>query len=433
MKATLLLLLITCTTNLYAQIPGTVTDTIYCVGNTKQSYALYLPSNYSEKKKWPVVYFFEPAARGSLPVKLYAEVAEELELILACTYNSRNGGYDRSFKAADALFLDTQNKFSIDYDKIILSGFSGGSRLALSIAVATNAAFGVVGVGASQPAANAYKVLSKKNFKYAGLVGARDMNYQEHKSFSSHLNILGMDNLLLISTLGHQWANAHDFRAAMLWMLDDTEKFQKSITTKYVADRDSIPLSDIIYLSNFIPNSASISNDGKQVKKTLKEESKIEKKEELLKTTISDSINSAFSYNGLNSASLDWVKRRIKKLKSQKEKTESIHEQMMFARLLNYISAACYETGLSMKAQGAYSEALIGFTIWEAVTENLTFGHWLKARVYASQENTSLAFDHLNAALKSGKIRKQSLFRESDFEGLQEDPRFGELINTYFN
>lgn len=418
--------------SLAAQTPGQIEDTVVCQPDRSQSYALYLPSNYTPDKKWPIIYFFEPAARGSLPVKLYADIAEELGYILACTHNSRNGSYDRSFTAADAIFLDTESRFSIDFDRVILSGFSGGSRLALTLAVISKAAYGVIGVGAGQPPTPAYMVNEKKAFKYVGLVGARDMNYLEHKALNSHMNSINMNNLLLVSTLTHAWADPDDFRMALLWMQEDYNRFQEDIRTKIEAQKDSIPLSDVLALRQLV-NDQSVDPNAKPIKKALKEENKLFKKEQQLKNAITDSMNAAFRVATLNNPSYDWVIRKVQKLKAQKVKSDNLQDKMMIDRLLNYIGAICYESGLRMKSQGFIQKAIVAIAIWEVTYENEVYAHWLKARVYAAGKNTSEALNHLEAAIKSGKVRKESLYREPDFERLHKDPRFKEMIDTYFN
>jgi len=54
---------------------GVVIPKVICVRHAGQSYTLYLPSDYSRKKLWPIVYAFDPLARGSLPVALMKEAA----------------------------------------------------------------------------------------------------------------------------------------------------------------------------------------------------------------------------------------------------------------------------------------------------------------------------------------------------------------------
>jgi hypothetical protein len=43
---------------------GVITPKIICIAKPDQSYAVYLPSNYSADRKWPILYAFDPAARG---------------------------------------------------------------------------------------------------------------------------------------------------------------------------------------------------------------------------------------------------------------------------------------------------------------------------------------------------------------------------------
>src|ERR1700687_4669781 len=70
---------------------GVVLREVQTLARPEQSYALYLPSAYSSDKRWPIVYAFDPGARGSLPVELMKEAAESYGYIVAGSNNSRNG------------------------------------------------------------------------------------------------------------------------------------------------------------------------------------------------------------------------------------------------------------------------------------------------------------------------------------------------------
>ena len=52
---------------------GKVIDKVICRSDSEQSYALFLPSGYSQDKRWPVVYCFDPGARGRLPVERFKD------------------------------------------------------------------------------------------------------------------------------------------------------------------------------------------------------------------------------------------------------------------------------------------------------------------------------------------------------------------------
>ena len=69
---------------------GQVIDKVTCAGNPTNSYALYLPSNYEPTRKWPILYAFDPGARGRVPVERFKEAAERFGWIVAGSNNSRN-------------------------------------------------------------------------------------------------------------------------------------------------------------------------------------------------------------------------------------------------------------------------------------------------------------------------------------------------------
>src|SRR5215469_3952404 len=50
--------------------PGLIADVV-CASDATESYALYLPSTYTQSKRWPIIYFFDPAGRGRPPPDLY--------------------------------------------------------------------------------------------------------------------------------------------------------------------------------------------------------------------------------------------------------------------------------------------------------------------------------------------------------------------------
>src|SRR5438309_11991587 len=70
---------------------GTVVSRLACHDDPAQSYALYLPSKYSPDRRWPVLYAFDPFARGKTAVEVYKLAAEKYGYIVAASNNSKNG------------------------------------------------------------------------------------------------------------------------------------------------------------------------------------------------------------------------------------------------------------------------------------------------------------------------------------------------------
>src|SRR5947209_1939624 len=52
---------------------GQVIERVVCRTDARQSYALYIPSGYTPARKWPILYAFDPLARGRVPVELFRD------------------------------------------------------------------------------------------------------------------------------------------------------------------------------------------------------------------------------------------------------------------------------------------------------------------------------------------------------------------------
>jgi hypothetical protein len=80
-----------------AQAPlpqGQVVAKVPCRADPAQSYALYLPSNYGPEKTWPILYAFDPGARGNVSVEDFKGAAEEYGYIVVGSNNSRNAALE---------------------------------------------------------------------------------------------------------------------------------------------------------------------------------------------------------------------------------------------------------------------------------------------------------------------------------------------------
>ncbi len=117
---------------------GQAVWTIEVRGHPGQSYALFAPSNYRADGAWPIVYFLDPGARGSVPVERFAAAAEKAGFLLAGSNNSRNGPIAPSREAIGLMVADTHERYAIDDTRIYAGGLSGGARLALSWALGQN-------------------------------------------------------------------------------------------------------------------------------------------------------------------------------------------------------------------------------------------------------------------------------------------------------
>ena len=408
---------------------GFIIDTVKCSTGNEQSYALYLPSYYSPAKKYPIVYFFDPAARGRLPVELYHHVAEELGYILVCSNNSKNGSWDIGLNAAEAVLNDSGKKFSLDESRLILSGFSGGSRLAHYIAVISGNFYGVIGVGATQAPMIDQNVLKKQNFKYVGLVGNQDMNYQEHKIFSENLNKVDVSNLLVISSQDHQWAPASDFKLALMW-LEGLESHAVEIGNifdeKYMKSKDSIALNDWRLMDSQL-QLKKLNFDEKLTKFIKKRDTKIRDKESEIKLQISDSLKVAYSLSE-NSKTLENVKRKLLTIQNRAKTVKDLEDRKMYLRILNHFFATGYESAIESMIIENYDLAIIGFEVMGAASINPRPSLFYLAKVYALKGEDTECLYYLEKLVAQG-FKRVELLNDVAFERVRSTEKFASITN----
>src|SRR5436190_20532454 len=101
---------------------GAIVDPVKCAADSAESYALYLPSTYAPERSWALLIAFHPAARGRSMVEKYQAAAEQYGYIVAGSNTSRNGPWSVSASAAQAMWTDVRQRFSIDPQRIYATG-----------------------------------------------------------------------------------------------------------------------------------------------------------------------------------------------------------------------------------------------------------------------------------------------------------------------
>lgn len=194
---------------------GSLIEQVICVQHPDQSYALYLPSNYSPARFWPIVYSFDPAARGKIPVELQKAAAERYGYILASSNNSRNGPWKGEAEAAEAMMDDTQARFSIDPHRVYFAGFSGGARLASQLATLCKCAAGLFLNGAGF--SSGHEPNKDLSFAVFSAVGTLDFNFRELIPLQVKLALAGYPHWLRTFAGPHEWASSETMDEALAW------------------------------------------------------------------------------------------------------------------------------------------------------------------------------------------------------------------------
>lgn len=196
---------------------GEVIPRVVTQKHADQSYALFLPSSYTPTKEYPAIFAFDPIGRGNVPVEMLKELAEKYGYIVAGTYNSRNGPLKPSFDAADAMIFDVTSRFAVDQKRMYTTGFSGGARLAATIALACNGCIaGVIANGAGFPPERPPS--KEMKFKYFLAMGDEDFNYPEVVTLREQLANAGMTHRIHVYPAAHRWPPKEVWEEALRWM-----------------------------------------------------------------------------------------------------------------------------------------------------------------------------------------------------------------------
>ena len=228
---------------------GDLIPRVVALQNPQQSYALYVPTRYSREQRWPIVYVFDPLARGPLALAQFQHAAELYGYLVAVSNNSRNGPWPPEFEAAEAMVRDTQQRFSIDLKRIYFAGFSGGARVASQLAQLCKCSAGVLLSGAgfsrsSTPSAEA-------KFPVFSAVGNADFNYRELIPLQDTLEKKTIPHWLRVFDGTHEWAPADVIDDALAWFRLQSMKSQREPRdSDFIAAQFSLARARVVALQS---------------------------------------------------------------------------------------------------------------------------------------------------------------------------------------
>jgi dienelactone hydrolase len=194
---------------------GRIVDPVACAADPSQTYALYLPAAYSDAKRWPILFVFDPRHRGAFAAELFRDAAEKYGWIIVSSNDTRSdGAWEPNEKAVRAMWPDTQ-RYAVDRKRIYATGFSGGAMLAWSLTRSTGAVAGII--GCSGRLADPHDA-DRVAFDWFGTAGDIDFNYSETRLIDARLDALGSRHRMVIFHGGHRWAPPEVLAAAIGWM-----------------------------------------------------------------------------------------------------------------------------------------------------------------------------------------------------------------------
>jgi dienelactone hydrolase len=349
---------------------GVVLSKLVCAAHAEQSYALYLPSYYTRERRWPIVYVFDPAARGRVPVELMKGAAERLGYIVAGSNNSQNGPWKPEIEAAQAMSEDTQARLMVDTRRVYFAGLSGGARFAAALAQRCQCAAGVLLNSAGFTPSSAAGT-SDARFAVFGTAGLVDFNLGEVVDMDAKLGTLHYAHAFREFDGTHEWAPASVMGEAFAWfrlmaMKNGREKTDASFVTEQIAEVEkrakTLELAGDLYGSWKENRQAAETFDGLsdvaqfreraaalEKEKAVREGAKREQKEFDEQLRLSADISAGLEALGKDPPNrLDArndVERQISALRSRAEHEKNPREKLVARRALGGIFIEAIEAG----------------------------------------------------------------------------------------
>jgi poly(3-hydroxybutyrate) depolymerase len=199
---------------------GQIIEDVACNDDPAQHYSLYLPSNFTTDRTWPIILAFDAGGRGRRGVERYQAAAERYGYIVAGSNNSRNGPWKTSLDAARAMTADLTGRFPVDLKRIYTAGMSGGARVAMMVALHPEMIAGrlhpeIAGVFASSAGFPPGEFRESVSFPILGTAGTDDFNYRE----MLHLDrTLRSPHRVVVFEGGHTWLPVEAATEAVEWM-----------------------------------------------------------------------------------------------------------------------------------------------------------------------------------------------------------------------
>lgn len=334
---------------------GQIIDEVKCAADPTQSYALYIPSNYTPKRAWSAIFAFDPRGRGRVPVERFQQAAEMYGYIVAGSNNSRNGAWEGSMAPVQAMSTDIGKRFEVDAKRVYTAGLSGGARLATAVALNAGQIAGVIASSAGTPDGQPRKSLP---FALFGTAGTEDFNYLEMIQLD---RMLTTPHRVRIFEGGHTWLSSDLAREAIEWMeieamkparrprdealIDKIFASRREQLAKLTSDKDICVGLDALAedfkglkeVSEFTARAAELRRE-KAVKDALKKDRAEEEKEEKLLAQITH-LEGRLGDAATHSETLIDLKDQLTSLAKDAKATQDTSQRRMARRVLRGILA----------------------------------------------------------------------------------------------
>lgn len=152
---------------------GVVMDTLSISDTIPETYSLYLPSNFTAERPWPVLFVFDDEGRGRNVAQLFRQVAEDQGYVVAASNEILpDTALIANVRIATRLIDRVLNFFPVQKNQIYAAGLNNGARVASVLPAIYPDVDGVLAVG--DVWVNSDFIRKNADFSFFGLAAYKD-------------------------------------------------------------------------------------------------------------------------------------------------------------------------------------------------------------------------------------------------------------------
>ncbi len=433
---------------------GVVVDSLAVNDSIPETYAIYLPQDFTMDKTWPAIFVFDAEGKARSAVQLFRIAAEEQGYIIISSNNvDENNPLIENIRTASRLINKVLFYFPVDRNGVYTAGFGQGAVVATALTSIYDKVEGVVSIGDTW--LNSSITGKNSDFVFIGLAGASDFRRYLIEETVGSLKKAGNKATLSIYEGGHVWpspeiissaageltlkAMAKGNRAKDPAFVE--ELYQKDLEIAEQLKRRLLYYKAYQWLEQL--KSKYVLYDKKD---DLKQRQKEIRKEQMFKqqrrrynraSAMEAEYKAQYDYFlqedilASNFENLGWWNQQIKELKKI-QTGDNIAEQEMAYRLQGYLQAYAKNTFEELERLQAAIDPLIFTAILRTIfdPENPE-GYFSIISLSAQDGDYYTALLYLEDLLKTGYKNMEALYDIPGTLDLKLSPEYNETIKKY--
>ena len=431
---------------------GGVTDDLIVNDSLSETFAIYLPTNYSNEKIWPVFFVFDPEGRGKSVAQLFRQPGEEQGYMIVASNNiNAKDSLLNNLKVGKRLMSKVFELFSVDRNRVYTAGLAEGAEVASAVPAVYSNLQGVLAVGDIWR----YVDLLKNDFSIVGLVGTHDSKYYKMKESIQFLNKNGNKASLYTFDGFHEWPDPNIISSALgNFTLQSISKgllpkdpslvenlYEQETETSEVLRRSSQLFKSYKLLEEMkakyelfgkkddLENKLRRLEGEKLFKEQRREYNRADRKE----TKLKDQYLSLFKLDVFkaNFENLGWWSQQIKELKAFQQGKNQAEVEMGF-RLEGLLQSLAKTAFKDLNESKADIDKLVFTAILETIFDKENpEGYRSIISLSASDGDYETALLYLEDLLKTGYKEMDKLYNIPGTLDLKLSPEYNSLIKKY--